>query len=82
MPRYFFNIVLNGQPTVDGEGQCFPDQNAARAHARHITMLLADRRQDPIDSFVAVSGLGGRLAFKVPFEASGSQTTTGRNGNS
>ncbi|WP_262265754.1 DUF6894 family protein [Microvirga yunnanensis] len=73
MPRYFFNVVLNGQPTVDPEGQRFRDEGAARAHARHLTMLLADRCYDPMHSFVAVSGLDGRLAFKVPFRESGSQ---------
>ena len=73
MPRYFFSVVLNGQSTVDGEGQRFPDDSAARAHACHIAMLLADRCHDRMNSFVAVSGLDGRLAFKVPFQALGSQ---------
>ncbi|WP_371682010.1 hypothetical protein [Microvirga sp. 17 mud 1-3] len=67
MPKYFFNVVLNGHSTVDGLGQQFPDDGAARAHAHHLTILLADRCRDPANSFVAVSGLDGRLAFKVPF---------------
>ncbi|WP_414473897.1 DUF6894 family protein [Microvirga sp. M2] len=68
MPRYFFNVVLDGRPTVDGEGRNLEDDGAARAHARHLTVLLADRCHDPINSFVAVSGLDGHLAFKVPFQ--------------
>lgn len=70
MPKYFFNVVLNGQPTVDGQGQHFPDESAARAHAHHLTVLLADRWHDPTNSFVAVCGLDGRLAFRVPFRPS------------
>jgi hypothetical protein len=57
MPKYFFNVVLNGQPTVDGKGWHFPDDSAARVHARHLAVLLADRCQDPVNSFVAVSRL-------------------------
>jgi hypothetical protein len=67
MPKYFFNVVLNGQPTVDGQGQNFSDESAARAHACYLTVLLADRCRDSTNSFVAVSGLDGRLVFKVPF---------------
>ena len=67
MSKYFFNVVLNGQPTVDGKGRHFADDSVARAHACHLAMLLADRCRDPINSFVAVSRLDGRLAFKVPF---------------
>jgi hypothetical protein len=73
MPKFFFNVVLNGQPTVDGLGQNFPDEGAARAHARHLTVLLADCCRDPTNSFVAVSGLDGRLAFTVAFRSSGPQ---------
>ncbi|WP_262298268.1 DUF6894 family protein [Microvirga sesbaniae] len=72
MSKYFFNVVLNGQPTVDGTGLHFPDDSAARVHAHHLTMLLADRCQDPVNSFIAVSRLDGRLAFKVPFRQTGS----------
>ena len=71
MSKYFFNVVLNGQPTVDGKGRYFADDSAARAHARRLAMLRADRCQDPINSFVAVSKLDGRLAFKVPFRETG-----------
>lgn len=67
MSKYFFNVVLNGQPTVDGKGRHFVDDSVARAHACHLAMLLADCCQGPINSFVAVSRLDGRLAFKVPF---------------
>jgi hypothetical protein len=74
MPKYFFNIVLDGQPTVDGLGQIFPDEGAARAHARHLTLLLADRCRDQMNSFVAVSGMDGRLVFKVAFQLSEPQT--------
>jgi hypothetical protein len=70
MPKYFFNVVLNGQSTVDGFGQDFLDEGSARAHARHLIVLLADRCHDPKNSFVAVSGRDGRLAFKVPFRLS------------
>jgi hypothetical protein len=74
MPKYFFNVVLDGWPTVDGDGRNLADEGAARAHARHLTILLSDCCHDPINSFVAVSGLDGRLAFMVPFQASGSQS--------
>ena len=74
MPKYFFNVVLDGQPTVDGLGQHFPDDGAARAHARHLTVLLADRCRDPSNSFVAVSGLDGCLVFKVTFQPFEPQT--------
>ena len=73
MPKFFFNVVLNGQPTVDGLGQYLPDEGAARAHARHLTVLMADRCRDPTNSFVAVSGPDGRLAFTVAFRPSGPQ---------
>ncbi|MBA1158810.1 DUF6894 family protein [Microvirga mediterraneensis] len=74
MPKYFFNIVLDGQSTLDGLGQPFPDEITARAHARHLTLLLADRCRDPMNSFVAVSGMDGRLIFKVAFQPSETQT--------
>lgn len=74
MPKYFFNIVLDGQSTVDGLGQVFPDESAARAHAGHITLLLADRCRDPMNSFVAVSGMDGCLVFKVTFRPSEPET--------
>ncbi|WP_407667356.1 DUF6894 family protein [Microvirga lotononidis] len=74
MPKYFFNIVLDGQSTLDGLGQMFSEENAARAHARHLTLLLADRCRDPMHSFVAVSGTDGRLVFKVAFQPSEPQT--------
>ena len=74
MPKYFFNIVLDGQSTLDGLGQFLSDDDAARAHARHLTMLLAARCRDPMNSFVAVSGMDGRLVFKVAFQPSEPQT--------
>ena len=30
MSKYFFNVVLNGQPTVDGKGRHFADDSVAR----------------------------------------------------
>ena len=69
MPKYFFNIVLDGQPTASGDGKDLPDERAARAHAHHLAVLLSDRPHDLINSFVAVSGSDSRLMFKVPFSA-------------
>ena len=73
MPRYFFNIVVDGQPTIDGHGLDFPDDGAAREHARHLIVLLSDRPHDHGNSFVAVSRPNGQLAFKVPFSATASR---------
>ncbi|WP_410055129.1 DUF6894 family protein [Microvirga sp. Mcv34] len=67
MPKYFFNVVLNGHPTVDHHGREFRDHQEARTHAHSTAMLLVDHVRDQDSSFIAVSGEDGRLAFKIPF---------------
>ena len=66
MPKYFFNILLDGQPT-EGDSKDLLDERTARAHAHHLIVLLSDRPHDLINSFVAVSGSDSRLMFNVPF---------------
>jgi len=36
MPRYFFNVVLDGLQTADATGRDLPDDNAARQHAHDL----------------------------------------------
>jgi hypothetical protein len=65
-PKYFFNVVVNGYPTVDVHGRYLRDHHEARVHAHRTAMLLADLARDQTDSFVAVIGEDSRLVFKVP----------------
>jgi hypothetical protein len=67
MSRYFFNVVLNGLPSPDRHGREFDDAHAAREHAHDTAVLLEDGVRDHANSFIAVTGPDGRLAFKVPF---------------
>jgi hypothetical protein len=67
VPKYFFNVVLNGLPTPDRHGREFHGHHAARAHAHYMAGLLADGVRDHANSVIAVSGPDSRLAFKVPF---------------
>jgi hypothetical protein len=66
MPKHFFNVVVNGYPTVDIHGRYLRDHHEARVHAHRTAMLLADLVRDQTGSFVAVFGEDSRLVFKVP----------------
>ncbi len=67
MPKYFFNVVMNGHQSVDAHGRQFRDHHEAHRHAEYAALMLADPARDHTNSFIAVTGEDGRLAFKVPF---------------
>ena len=71
MPRYFFNVSLQGDLLPDPEGQELPDPDAdweaARRMARDLMSVELDSPVRWQDCFFEVKDAAGEVVLKFPF---------------
>ena len=71
MPRYFFNVSLEGNLLPDPEGQELPDPDAAWEAAHRIAGdLMSTELDKPVkwhDCFFEVKDAAGEVVLEFPF---------------
>jgi hypothetical protein len=66
MPRFFFDVVLDGATEPDGEGLDLPNVLAARAEAtRAAAEMVRDRAADDIELTIVIRDEQGETLFQV-----------------
>ena len=70
VPRFFFNVMLNGKRTADNTGMDLPDIESARLKAMEAAKEVLAGREDraALKGFFLISDASGKPIMKVTFD--------------
>jgi hypothetical protein len=71
VPRYFFDVITNGDRIVDPLGLELPDREAARVEAIRaaVEMIANNALENAVDAQFEVTDENGTIILTLPFAA-------------